>query len=91
MSLTIDGETYYSLRELTDLIGVSRQTLWRWRKEGRVPVGRKYRRKHVVFSEAETREIKRLADRLEPADLQHASASNSQAPVSEPEEHGGVA
>ena len=91
MSLTIDDETYYSLRELTDLIGVSRQTLWRWRKEGRVPLGRKYRRKHLVFSEAETREIKRLADRLEPAELEHASSSSSKAPEPEPKEHGGVA
>ena len=35
MPLTINGKTYYRTAEVCRLIGVSRNTLFRWLKEGR--------------------------------------------------------
>ena len=35
MPLTINGETYYRTAEVCRIIGVSRNTLFRWMKEGK--------------------------------------------------------
>ena len=35
MPVTINGETYYRTAEVCRLIGVSRNTLFRWSKEGK--------------------------------------------------------
>ncbi len=48
------------------MAGVTRQTLWRWRQDGKVPAGRKYRDKQVVFTSAESEQIREYAQRLEP-------------------------
>lgn len=65
MPLTINDIEYYSLAELVDLVGVSRQTLWRWRKEGRVPLGRRFRQRQILFTVAEMKEVERIANLLE--------------------------
>jgi len=49
MSLTIEGVEFFTNTEVAHRLGVSRQTLWRWRADGDVPAGRRYRRKSVVF------------------------------------------
>jgi excisionase family DNA binding protein len=35
MPIVIDGETYYRTAEVCRLIGISRNTLFRWLKEGK--------------------------------------------------------
>lgn len=70
MPLKLEGTVYYSAAELQREIGVTRQTLWRWRAAARVPAGRKYRGKRVLFTEAEANEIRAYANRLEPVELE---------------------
>jgi len=66
MPLTIEGVEFFTTTEVTQMLGVSRQTLWRWRAEGNVPLGRRYRRKSVVFTKVEVDEIVSFANKIEP-------------------------
>ncbi|WP_437931118.1 helix-turn-helix domain-containing protein [Sorangium sp. So ce291] len=68
MSFVLDGTTYFSAAEVVRDIGVSRQTLWRWRQDGKIPVGRRYRDRQVLFTADEFDTIREFAHRLEPID-----------------------
>ena len=67
MPTKIQGKTYYSAAEICRKMGVTRQTLWRWRRERKVPIGRRYRGHRVVFTRKEVAAIREYAVRLEPA------------------------
>src|SRR5688572_23321989 len=73
----IDGTIYFMSGEVAKAVGVARQTLWRWRSEGRIPAGRRYRGRHVMFTEAELEAIGRFAHRLEPVAAKTASLGES--------------
>lgn len=68
MPIKIQGALYYTASDLTSRLEVSRQTLWRWRQEGKIPQGHRYRNRHVVFTPAEAAEIEAYANRIEPID-----------------------
>ena len=67
MPVEVDGVTYYSASDVAQEVGISRQSLWRWRQEGKVPSGRKYRDRQILFTAAEIEQIRDYANRLEPA------------------------
>lgn len=62
----IAGATYLSASQVAKQVGISRTTLWRWRHEGKIPLGRRYRNGLILFSAAEVRLVREYADRLEP-------------------------
>lgn len=64
----VDGVTYYSASEVARAAGISRQSLWRWRTEGKVPLGRRYRDRQILFTVRELEQVKEYANRLEPAE-----------------------
>lgn len=66
MAVSIDGEHYLTLTDVSDEVRITRQTLWRWRQDGKVPRGRKYRGREVLFTEEEFAQIRKYAQRLEP-------------------------
>jgi predicted DNA-binding transcriptional regulator AlpA len=66
MPLTIEGVEFFTTTEVTQMLGVSRQTLWRWRAEGNVPLGRRFRRRSIVFSKVEVDEIVAFGNKIEP-------------------------
>ena len=66
MCIEIEGVEYYSNVEVLEATGVSRQTLWRWRQEGRVPGGNRFRNGQVLFTAGEYQEILAYANRVEP-------------------------
>jgi len=68
MPIHIEGLEFLTAEEVAHSLGVSRQTLWRWRKQGEVPAGRRYRGRQVVFSEEDVESIREYANRLEPAE-----------------------
>jgi predicted DNA-binding transcriptional regulator AlpA len=64
--LFIQGRKYFCAGEIVKFLSVSRQTLWRWRKEGKIPAGKKYRGREVLFEESEIQDVIAYAERLEP-------------------------
>lgn len=63
--IQVDGVSYVGLTDLLQELGISRQTLWRWRQEGKIPVGNRYRDRQVLFNPDEAEQIRRFANRLE--------------------------
>ena len=68
MALQISGTPYIAGIELLGELGISRQTLWRWRREGHIPPGHRFRDGKVMFTQEEADEIRRFANRIEPID-----------------------
>jgi hypothetical protein len=64
--LEIDGVRYFSASELLIELGVSRQTLWRWRQQRKIPAGHRYRDKTILFTADEVELIRQYANRIEP-------------------------
>lgn len=71
MSITIEGVSYHSAADVARQVGVTRQTLWRWRQDGKVPVGRRYRDKQILFTAAELEQIRDYANRIEPLSVEN--------------------
>jgi predicted DNA-binding transcriptional regulator AlpA len=72
--LRIDGSEYFSATQIVAVTGISRQTLWRWRHEGKVPPGHRFRDRLLVFTAGELEQIRQYANRVEPI----AGAARSQ-------------
>ena len=66
--VAIDGTTYWTVTGIAQHLGIARQTLWRWRRDRKVPKGRLYRGQLVLFSEEEAASIYEFANRLSPLD-----------------------
>lgn len=64
MPVRIDGHTYYRTAEVCRMVGISRNTLFRWLKTGvtRQPAGRD-RRGWRLFTRNQIEEIKAEVDR----------------------------
>jgi hypothetical protein len=69
MPVTIENEEYHTNSEVADTLGVSRQTLWRWREKGFIPVGLRYRTRQVLFTAVEVDAIRQYANKLVPIEL----------------------
>jgi predicted DNA-binding transcriptional regulator AlpA len=69
MPVNVEGEQYYTNSEVSGELGVSRQTLWRWREKGNIPAGLRYRTRQVLFKIEEVEAIKQFANRLVPIEL----------------------
>jgi predicted DNA-binding transcriptional regulator AlpA len=66
MPVQVEGVLYRTLPEVLKELKITRQTLWRWRHEGVIPQGRRFRGRQLIFTEEETDEIRRYANRIEP-------------------------
>ncbi len=67
--IRVNGENYWTATAIVDELGIARQTLWRWRRESKVPKGRLYRGKLVVFTKQEVVRIRDFANRLSPIEI----------------------
>jgi predicted DNA-binding transcriptional regulator AlpA len=73
MPIQIDGVEYFTAADIHRDLGVARQTLWRWRKAGKIPRGRRYRDRQIVFVRDEVEAIREYANRLEPTEPSDAN------------------
>jgi predicted DNA-binding transcriptional regulator AlpA len=62
----VEGIQYLTLPEVLQEMQITRQTLWRWRHEGLIPQGRRFRSRQLLFSPDEAAAIRRYANRIEP-------------------------
>lgn len=65
MSILINELRYLTASDVSDRLDVSRQTLWRWRREGKIPRGHRYR-KYVVYTPKEVEAIEAFANQIDP-------------------------
>lgn len=77
MPIDIKGIEYLTLSDLLSELNVSRQTLWRWRQEGSIPGGQRYRGRQLIFTHADANEIRAFAERIEPVE----AGGNAQLPL----------
>jgi len=66
MPRVISGKEFYTATEVAREVGVVRQTLWRWRHEGKIPAGSRYRDRQILFTRPELDRIREFAHRVEP-------------------------
>jgi hypothetical protein len=64
----IGGIAYFAATDIAAVLKISRQTLWRWRRAGKIPLGYRFRDGQTLFTEGEVEEIKVFALRVEPID-----------------------
>jgi hypothetical protein len=65
MSLILKDVEYLLAQEVADSAGVRRETVWRWRRQRKVPQGRKYRN-CIIFTAEEAVEIREYATKIQP-------------------------
>jgi helix-turn-helix protein len=65
-SVQIGDITYFAATDIAAVLKISRQTLWRWRRAGKIPLGHRFRDGQTLFTEGEVEEIKVFALRVEP-------------------------
>lgn len=68
MPVELNNRRYFAVNEVLVDIGVSRQTLWRWRQDGKVPLGHRFRDRQILFDEEEFHAIRGYATQVEPLD-----------------------
>ena len=66
MPLLVSGKEFFTATEVAQDVGVVRQTLWRWRQEGKIPSGSRYRDRQILFTQVELDRIREFAHRVEP-------------------------
>ena len=66
MPKELESSEYWSAAELIRELRVSRQTLWRWRRLRKIPVGRRFRDGQILFTTAEAASIRHFANKVEP-------------------------
>lgn len=72
MPIYIEGAEYVTAQEVAEEVNVSRQTVWRWRRAGKIPPGYRYRNGQLLFTRRELAAIRRFANRLQPSDAADA-------------------
>jgi len=66
MATAINGRTYFRTGEVCQMVGISRNTLFRWLKEGITKAGvRKDRRGWRLFTKGDVDKIKAESRRIE--------------------------
>ena len=65
MPVTLNGQTYYRTSEVCQIVSISKNTLFRWLKQGILSEAvRRDRRGWRLFTEAEIHRLKAAANRI---------------------------
>lgn len=66
MPIKVERVEYFTAADIHRQLRIARQTLWRWRRDQRIPLGRRYRGATLLFTRNEFDAIRDFANRLEP-------------------------
>jgi len=66
MPLLVSGKEFFTATEVAQDVGVVRQTLWRWRRAGKIPSGHRFRDRQILFTRQEVNAIRSYANMVEP-------------------------
>lgn len=72
MPIQVNGIQYITAQEAAEAVDVSRQTIWRWRKNRKIPAGYRFRNGQLLFSREEFAVIQKYANRLQPSEAADA-------------------
>ena len=61
----INGIEYFTVPDIIKELRIARQTLWRWRQQGKIPPGHRYRDRNLLYTLDEVEEIRQFANRVE--------------------------
>ena len=64
----IDRIAYFAATDVAAVLKISRQTLWRWRRAGKIPLGHRFRDGQTFFTQSELEEVKSFAHQIKPID-----------------------
>ena len=64
MSVKIAGQQYLQIQEVARILGVSRQTLQRWFREGRAPDVARDHRGWRVFSQTDVDRLRQVVEKV---------------------------
>jgi len=65
-AIEINGISYFHAAEVARVVGVSRSTLTRWRQDGKIPAGYRFRDGRILFKSEEFEAVREFALRVEP-------------------------
>ena len=70
MPVEVSGIRFFNVRDVAEIVGVSRQSIWRWHRDNKIPSPRYIRKKHKhrLFTREEVEKIYEYAHRLESVD-----------------------
>lgn len=66
MPVELDSGRFFTAQEVTREVGVTRQTLWRWRRAGKIPAGHRFRNGQILYSTEDLEAVREYANRLVP-------------------------
>lgn len=69
VGIRVNGVEYFSAADVLKELGVSRQTFWRWRQQGKIPAGYRFRDGKILFTAEELKAIRQFANLVEPIDI----------------------
>ena len=67
MPVEVSGKRFFNVTDVTEIVGVTRQSIWRWCRDEKIPSGRRYQGQQRIFTREEVEKIYAYAHRLEPA------------------------
>ncbi len=67
--MRVNGVRYVQMSDVLEELEISRQTLWRWRHERKVPCGNRFRDGRLLFTEEEVEAIRAFANSVDPAPI----------------------
>ncbi len=65
--IVLNDTVYFAAADIIRELQISRQTFWRWRHDGKIPSGHRFRDRRLLYQQEEVAEIREYATRVESA------------------------
>ena len=69
---------FFTANDVAKNVDISRQTLWRWRKDRKILAGYRLRNRQLLFSRAELEAIREYALSIEPIEFEREGDDRDQ-------------